>query len=93
MEKKFAHAQAQLASRAAIMLQIGAAEKLYMAAYPGIGAFTFRLGEYSLAFDEAEGKPYDEDALNAMLAELDARIFKAKKDAEFAISLIEAWGA
>ena len=53
MEKKFAHAQAQLASRAAIMLQIGAAEKLYMAAYPGIGALTFRLGEYSLGGEQS----------------------------------------
>lgn len=100
MEKKFAKAQAQLVSRAAILLEIGQARSLRTDSYPSIGCFTFELlikkdicsSEYfSLEFDTRKNKEYNDDDLNAALLELDALITQAKKDARSALSLIEAW--
>lgn len=93
MEKIFAKAQAQLISRASILLQIGAANHLRTNAWPNIESFVFELDDILIEFDGREGKPYDENVINETLEELDAKIFQAKKDAQFTISLIEAWGA
>lgn len=93
MEKIFAKAQAQLASRAAILLQIGAAKHLKMDSWPTLGSFTFQLDSFHLIFEPEEGKAFDDEVLNEAIAELDAKIFQAKKDAQAVISLIEAWGA
>lgn len=93
MEKKLAQAQAQLISRAAVLLQIGAASTLRTHAYPTLGWLSFSLDSFRVEFDPDKGKPYDEEVLNAAIAELDAKIVKAKSDAQAAISLIETWGA
>ena len=93
MEKKLAQAQAQLISRAAVLLQIGAVRTLRTHTYPSLGWLDFSLDSFRVEFDPDKGKPYDEEVLNAAIAELDAKIAKAKSDAQAAVSLIEAWGA
>lgn len=93
MEKTFAKAQAQLASRAAILLQIGAASNLIMNSWPVLGCLSFKLDSFCVEFDPKMDKPYDEAILVEALRELDTKIFQAKKDAQATISIIEAWGA
>lgn len=91
MEKKFEKAMAQLISRAAILMQVGAGHHIYTNMHTCIGYFTFHFDEIELNFNDEH--PYDETEVTAVLEQLDKRIFTWKKEAAAGISLIEAWGA
>jgi hypothetical protein len=91
MEKKFEKAMAQLISRAAILMQIGASHYIYATMHPSVEHFTFILDELEVKFDKEN--PFDNEKIIAVLEELDKMIFDWKKEAAAGISLIEAWGA
>jgi hypothetical protein len=93
MRRKFEQAQAQLTSRAAILLQIGAAHFLNTNAWPEIGCFKFQLDKICVDFDPKEDKPFDDAVIAATIEELDNKIAQVKAEAQQALAFIEAWGA
>lgn len=92
MEKKFEKAMAQLISRAAILMQIGAAHGINTSMYPSIGSFHFCLDDLDLRFDREE-HPFDEMEVAAVIERLDGMIQAWKENAQHGIELINAWGA
>ena len=82
-------AQAQLLQRASILMVAGYNEKVTSSCHPCIKMFNFVFGDVQVYFDDEHA--YNDDEINAAIAQLDAMIDKHYKAAEFAVSVIKTW--
>jgi hypothetical protein len=92
MEKKFQKAMARLISRAAILMQVGAAHDIRTSMYPSIGSFHFSLDQLDVRFDRDE-HPFDESEIEAVIDQLDGMIQEWKENAKKGLKIVAAWEA
>ena len=89
MHKKFVTAQASLLARASVLQLCGVAENVFTNCHPTIGVLTFSFGEVDLRFDDEN--PYNEQAVDEVIKQLDEMIEQEAKKAEHTIEVIKAW--
>lgn len=98
MERELAKKFALLLSRASVLLKLGRAKDMaghcytyYMGFHLALGA---RDGWETITCDvDRDEHPYDENAINAALARMDALIAQTRKEAEDALEVIDSMEA
>lgn len=89
LENKMFKAQAQLIHRASILMLAGYGGRVTASCHPSIDLFHFAYGDVQVYFDDEHA--FNDDEINAAIAQLDAKIEQHYKAGALAVSVIKAW--